>query len=446
MEHIWLDEDEKLRRQHNLQLFNELANKVESWIAGKNAFLSNDELGDSLDSVDNLVKNHDGFEKTVVAQGDKTDQLHKMATELIKKDAENRDYIERRCDQIKKQHQKLLSNCKKRRSLLEDSRLLHLFLKNCYEIMIWLNAKIQIAYDDSYNDATNLQNKLQKHQTFDAEVKANEVRIEAVEKEAQQLIGQNHYASEQITNQLAEIKSGWQELKSASSLKSERLRDAYEAYLLTRKMDDLDKWMDNVESQLTSNDHGANLTSVAKLIAKHEILEKEIAARSEDVRQCDIKAKEFRDRSHFRSDETSVRTQAIVERFNSLQEPTEIRRENLREAHSYFKWLKGVQDESSWIKERKPLATSQNLGDSLQSTQNLFKRHQNLEQEIHQHEPTFAEVENDAKAMIAAKHFAAPEIEKSMKELTVKMDSLKEQTQARKLKLKDAVDSQTVTI
>ncbi len=89
-------------------MFNELVNKVESWIAVKNAFLANDELGDSLDSVDNLVKNHDGFEKTVVAQGDKTDQLQKMAGDLTKKDTENRGYIEQRCDQIKRQHQTLL--------------------------------------------------------------------------------------------------------------------------------------------------------------------------------------------------------------------------------------------------------------------------------------------------------------------------------------------------
>lgn len=88
------------------------------------------------------------------------------------------------------------------RKLLEDSRRWHQFLKQCGEAMNWLNSKLQIAYDESYQDATNLQSKLQKHQAFDAEVKANEDRIERILQEGNQLIASDHFAKQQVKTQL----------------------------------------------------------------------------------------------------------------------------------------------------------------------------------------------------------------------------------------------------
>ena len=39
-----------------------------------------------------------------------------------------------------------------------------------------------MANDESYRDPTNLENKLQKHQEFEAEVNANETQIQNIAK------------------------------------------------------------------------------------------------------------------------------------------------------------------------------------------------------------------------------------------------------------------------
>lgn len=44
----------------------------------------------------------------------------------------------------------------------------------------WIGEKLQVANDESYCDPTNLENKLQKHQEFEAEVNANEQRIQNI--------------------------------------------------------------------------------------------------------------------------------------------------------------------------------------------------------------------------------------------------------------------------
>lgn len=44
----------------------------------------------------------------------------------------------------------------------------------------WINEKLQVANDESYRDPTNLENKLKKHQEFEAEINANEQRIQNI--------------------------------------------------------------------------------------------------------------------------------------------------------------------------------------------------------------------------------------------------------------------------
>lgn len=59
--------------------------------------------------------------------------------------------------------------------IFQDSRELHMFMKSCHDVMTWLNAKLQMAYDETYLDPSNLQSKLKRHQAFSGELQANQV-------------------------------------------------------------------------------------------------------------------------------------------------------------------------------------------------------------------------------------------------------------------------------
>ena len=47
------------------------------------AFLANEDVGDSLDSVEALLKKHEDFEKSLVAQEEKIKALDEFASKLI---------------------------------------------------------------------------------------------------------------------------------------------------------------------------------------------------------------------------------------------------------------------------------------------------------------------------------------------------------------------------
>ena len=119
-----------------------------------------------------------------------------------------------------------------RRSRLEDSLRLQQFERDASELKAWISEKMKIAQDESFRvrqgtwktslsllmlsqnwvpyipwailfcfswqDPSNLQSKVQKHQAFEAELDANHGRIESMNKTGQGLVGASHYASEQI--------------------------------------------------------------------------------------------------------------------------------------------------------------------------------------------------------------------------------------------------------
>ena len=55
-----------------------------------------------------------------------------------------------------------------------------LFLQDVMEAEAWIRDKRQIATDESFHDPVNLDNKKQKHSEFEAEINANEQRIQNI--------------------------------------------------------------------------------------------------------------------------------------------------------------------------------------------------------------------------------------------------------------------------
>ncbi|XP_071547281.1 spectrin beta chain, non-erythrocytic 5 isoform X4 [Panulirus ornatus] len=438
----WTERQKVLTQAHQLQVFLEMTEQANSWLASKEAFLNNDDLGDSMASVEVLIKKHESFEKTFEAQGNKIEQLEVFAKDLLKNDHYDSEGIQRRLKVVTDKKDILKKKARMRGEKLEESKSLQQFLRNIYEVEGWISEKLQVACDESYRDPTNLQSKIQKHGAFEAEVLANSGRVTAVTHEGEELITRGHYAEQEIQARLDGLDSLWKQLQDSSQLKKDRLNEAYQALLFNRTLDDLESWMDDVETQLQSEDHGRDLTSVQSLLKKHQQLEADVAAHQSEVDQAREVAQSFSAANHFMREEIMERVEAVTKRHNSLHEPIHIRHENLEDAMLLQQLLRDIDDELLWIGEKEPLAASQDLGSSLTAVQNLQKKHQALEAEIQSHEPVINSVNSRSQQMIRSGHFASSEIETKIKQLLSRLTQLKDTASVRRLRLLDAVESQ----
>ncbi|XP_017842227.1 spectrin beta chain, non-erythrocytic 5 isoform X2 [Drosophila busckii] len=436
----WTERARDLTEAHQLQLFKAQLEQVEIWLANKEAFLNNDDLGDSYTAVERLLKKHDAFEKLLDAEH--VVALQKFGNSILESEPKDADAIIQQLAYVARRKQKLLDLSAERKARLQQSLQLQEFLRSLYEIDRWLVQKLQVAHDENYREPSNLQSKIQKHQAYDAELLSNSPRVQAVIQEGEQLIKAEHYAKEEIAQQVSLLAGDWSKLKAASQTKKEKLQQAYEALAFNRSVDEFNNWMDEVELQLSSEDYGKDLTTVSNLLKKHERLEVDVAHHNELAEQLKQKDEHYFQAQHFLREEIHERAMAAIKRYNSLHEPLAIRRENLEDSLSLQQFLRDAEDELQWLAEKQLVAGSQDLGSSLLAVQGLQKKHNALEAELTSQEPLIQALLQRGQQMIRDNHFASEQLQYKSELLQQQLAQLKDLTSIRRLRLLDAVESQ----
>lgn len=426
----------------DLQLFYRDTEHADAVMTKQEAFLANKDLGDSLDSVEALIKKHEDFEKSLAAQEEKIKLLDDFATKLIQNEHYAHDDIAVRRDQLLMRRNNLYQTSTERRQLLEESYKLQTFERDCDETKGWINEKLKTASDENYLDPTNLQTKVQKHQNFEAELEANKNRIETIQQTGEQLISENHYASEEIQAHVTEIVDLWKTLLSQTDLKGNKLKEASQQQQFNRSIEDVEAWLYEIEGQLKSEDYGKDLTGVQNLQKKHALLEADVAAHQDRIDGIVIQANQFVESGHFDADNIRKKQEDVVKRYEALMSPMSDRKQRLEEALKLQQFLRDVEDEEDWIREKEPIASSTNRGRDLIGVQNLIKKHQALQAELAGHEPRINNVCVEGEAMIKDKHFASADIKAKIEELQARWQALMEKAFQRKQDLEDSLQAQ----
>uniref|UniRef100_A0A182F9J7 Spectrin beta chain, non-erythrocytic 5 n=1 Tax=Anopheles albimanus TaxID=7167 RepID=A0A182F9J7_ANOAL len=436
----WKGRNRGLKEAHQLQLFKEQADQIVEWLTNKEAFLNNDDLGESFTAVEALIKKHEAFEKLL--HSNRIEELELFAEEILAENPFEADVIKQRLYGVINRKDKLLASAAARKQKLQESLQLQQFLRALYEVEKWIAQKMQIALDENYREPSNLQSKIQKHAAFDAELCANSGRVTAIIEEGESLINAEHYASGVVQEQLDILESDWHKLREASREKKERLAEAYEALLFQRSLEDFNNWMDEVEGQLSSEDYGRDLASVNNLLKKHDMLEADVAHHADTCEQIKQTDGKMLASDHFLKEELHEGAMLTVKRYHSLHEPMTIRRDNLEDSLQLHQFLRDAEDELLWLSEKEPQAASKDLGSSLTAVQSLQKKHQAMEAEILIQEPIISALVQRGQQMIRDNHYAMEQIERQCGLLQSKLVNLRNLSNVRRLRLLDAVESQ----
>lgn len=141
----------------DLQLFYRDSEQAEAWMAKQEAILDNKDVGDSLDSVEALLRKHQDFEKSLAAQEEKIKRLDEFAEKLIDNEHYASEEIKARREELVTRRSALSEKSTKRRHDLNDSHKYQLFDRDADEMKSWIVEKLKTASDESYKDPTNLQ-------------------------------------------------------------------------------------------------------------------------------------------------------------------------------------------------------------------------------------------------------------------------------------------------
>lgn len=426
----------------DLQLFYRDTEQAETWMTKHEAFLLNEDLGDSLDSVESLIKKHKDFEKSLSTQSETVINLDKFGAKLIEAQHYAKEDIEKRRRALLERRSELDNRSANRAALLEASCQLQQFERDFHEIKGLITEKLKTAIDENYRDPTNINGKLQKQQQFNQELEAYQGRIDEINDIGRQLIDNQHYASDKIQSRVSEINELWKTLADASKGKGSKLAEAASQQKFNRNVEDIELWLSEMESQIVSEDVGKDLTSVQNLLKRQALIESDVVSHQDRVDDIVVHANDFVDQGHFDSNAIKAKQAALVERYNGLQIPLERRRNRLNDALKVQQLFRDIEDEEAWIREKEPIVASTNRGRDLIGVQNLMKKHQAMIAEINNHEHRIRSVEQVGEDMINSGHFATDDINRRLVWLNEQWNALKEKSQRRKQDLEDSLQAQ----
>merc|ERR550534_2419576 len=443
LEKAWIERRLQLDQCLQLQLFYRDCEQAENWMSSREAFLKTDDVDSGEgDNVESMIKEHEDFDKAIGSQEEKIESLSTYADQLVASDNYARDEIEDKRKQVLDRWQSLKEALIEKRKAISELGTLQQFSRDADEIENWMLEKL-VEVEEAL-DATNIQSKHQKHEKIEMEIKANEDRIKSVLAMGENLIDRNQCAGSEdaVKQRLESISSQKEVLWIKTSEKSMKLKEANRQRTFIAAVKDLDFWLGEVESILTTDEVGKDLASVQNLMKKHQLVEADIIAHEDRIKDMIDQSDSLVDSGQFDSNDIRDKKDNISKRYKHIQDLAAHRQALLNEANTLHQFFRDIADEESWIKEKKLLVTSDDYGRDLTGVQNLRKKHKRFESELGSHEPAIQQVQDAGAQLIAGGGLGGPEIEQRLQQLNDVWSELKFMAASRGKKLEESITYQ----
>jgi spectrin alpha len=440
----WNARNELLKKNLALALFYRDCEQAENWMANREAFINQSPAETGPDSVEKLIKKHEDFDKALASQEDKIKNIKSTADDLIASGHYAAPQIKETCNQVLDRWTRLKDAMIDMRSKLNESQTLQQFSRDADEVESWIQEKQATALASTPRDATNIQAKNQRHQALEAELKANEERIRAVLESGRKLIDSKQCGDTEqaVLERLNTIDNQYQNLTTVTREKSFVLKEATQLRSYNAAVKDIDFWLGEVESLLRPEDTGKDLASVQHLIKQHQLIETDIKAHEDRIKDMNNLADSLIQSGQFDSDSVQSKRKSINERYERLANLAKFRRDRLNEANTLHQFFRDMVDEESWIKEKKLLVASDDYGRDLAGVQNLRKKHKRLEADLAGHGPAIKAVQDAGQRLMVESSVGAPEIEQRLQNLEQQWLELQDMSNVRSKKLAESEDYQ----
>lgn len=441
LEHAWTARRLQLDQNLDLQLYLRDCEQAENWMYARESFLNAEEVDSKGDNVEVLIKKHEDFDKAIHGHEEKIAALQVLADQLIAQQHYAGRLIDDKRNEVLERWRHLKEDLIEKRSRLGDEQTLQQFSRDADEIENWIAEKLQLATEESYKDPANIQSKHQKHQAFEAELAANADRIQSVLAMGGNLIEKNQCSGSEdaVQKRLTQIADQWEYLTQKTTEKSLKLKEANKQRTYIAAVKDLDFWLGEVESLLTSEDAGKDLASVQNLMKKHQLVEADIHAHEDRIKDMNTQADSLVECGQFDSAGIQEKRQSINERYERIRNLAAHRQARLNEANTLHQFFRDIADEESWTKEKKLLVGSDDYGRDLTGVQNLKKKHKRLEAELASHEPAIQSVQEAGEKLMDVSNLGVPEIEQRLKALNQAWAELKNLAAQRGQKLDESL-------
>ncbi|KAJ1156330.1 hypothetical protein NDU88_009054 [Pleurodeles waltl] len=438
--------NELIRQEKLEQLarrFDRKAAMRETWLSENQRLVSQDNFGFDLPAVEAATKKHEAIETDIAAYEERVQAVVAVAREL---EAENYHDIKRitaRKDNVIRLWEYLLELLRARRQRLEMNLGLQKVFQEMLYIMDWMDEmKVLLLSQDYGKHLLGVEDLLQKHALVEADIAIQAERVRGVNASAQKFAmegeGYKPCDPQVIRDRVAHMEFCYQELCQLAAERRARLEESRRLWKFFWEMAEEEGWIREKEQILSSDDYGRDLTSVVRLLSKHNAFEDEMSGRSGNFRQTIREGEEMIKEDHFGSEKIRERINDIEEQWASLEQLSAIRKKHLKEAASLHQFQADADDIDAWMLDILKIVSSNDVGHDEYSTQSLVKKHKDVAEEIASYRAIIDSLHEQAQAL-PAEHVDSPDVQGRLSGIEERFKEVAELTRLRKQALQDAL-------
>ncbi|CAD6188004.1 unnamed protein product [Caenorhabditis auriculariae] len=423
LEDAWLQRRQVLEQCLELQFFNRDWEKEKCWIRARDAILERESQG--TENLKAVQKKNEELRKALLAEEEKIKRLTSMADTLVSERHYDSENVALKRDDVISSWNNLKRRFNESQKELGESQTVQQINDDAEEMERWIADKFEIALEDNFY-GSNIRQNYEKQQAFEAELRANHKRVQTFLEDARNSVSK-WKKDDPVDEKLSDLSKKWNKLNKVTAEKTLRMKEANDQKHFLENVQDLEFWLDDVESTLQSDMFGNDLASVRSLLSKLQAVEADIALHEDNLLEVeDMYQNLVQSYNKGESKELGLHQKEIKNRFEVVRQMASRKRAVLSENLNIYLFLRDIDEEKAWMQEKIILTDNEDYGRDMQGVHNLRRKHRRIENEISNHEPHLIQLRHRGQELVQSTSNSDSDagIKKKMTELTETLEQL----------------------
>ncbi|XP_028393281.1 spectrin beta chain, non-erythrocytic 1-like isoform X3 [Dendronephthya gigantea] len=371
----------KISAAHKGEEFKTDVQNMSTWVQECQTSVITTEKATDIITATKLYQKHKALEKEILA---KRQRLHELSNEPDMVDAGmiEPEIVASKKEELEASFDALEEPLSTRSKELEDQVKFYQFNRDVDDELEWIREKEPQVKSTNYgSDLFEVQRLQKKHQNLRAEIDIHQAQKDALVKQGEDMIENEHPESEVVRERIDELEQSWDNLKDLSDKYQTQLDVSAQAKQYYYDVSEAEAWMSEQELYMMGDDRGKDEPSAGQLIKKHDTIEAAIADYAETVNELGERARGLTDSGHPESETINVRQSQLEKLYAGLKDLAEERRGKLDETHKLYQLIREVDDLEQWIADREVIARSQDCGQDLEQCELLIQKFEDFKQD-----------------------------------------------------------------
>lgn len=369
--------DEKLVAAGEIHRFNRDVAESLSRIQEKYVAIP-DDLGRDLNSVLGLIRRHENFETDLVALEAQLQvcNIHKQVKvsqssasfylpwhiQILVDDSAklqvaypggNAEHIRAQQALVIESWNTLQERMASRKEELQASSDLQRFLTTVRDLVTWASGLVAVmSSTEKVHDANEAQALRAEHDRLKGEIEAREDVFSSAVQAGETMVQEEHYSIIEIRDRLKQLLQEREKLHAIWQRRKIHLDQLLDLQFFSRDAKQIESTCNTQEAALLGTDLGSTAEEIMALFKKHEAFDKLVQAQDDRLALLIEHGDKLIGQNHFESQWIMKRVAEVTLRRNRIKELSNGRRNRLRDALLYAKFVRDVSEADDWIEER----------------------------------------------------------------------------------------------